>query len=100
VSSNARPVAIVTAGSRGIGRAVVLELAREGHDVGFCFSRDCDAAEETQAEARKFGARILAQRADVTDSSSVRRFVADTERQLGPIDVVVTSAGITRDIRS
>jgi 3-oxoacyl-[acyl-carrier protein] reductase len=97
MTSGARPVALVTGGARGIGRAVVSELAREGYDVAFCHQRASEAAEEAAVNARKHGARVLARVADVTDTASVRQFVADTENDLGPIDVVVTSAGITRD---
>lgn len=97
MNSNARPVALVTGGSRGIGRAVVLELAREGYDVSFCYQRASASAERTEAEARDFGAHVLSRVADVTDSAGIRDFVAETERQLGPVDVLVTSAGITRD---
>lgn len=97
MNSNARPVALVTGGSRGIGRAVVLELAREGYDVSFCHQRASACAEQTEAEAKDFGAHVLSRVADVTDGASIRDFVAETERRLGPIDVLVTSAGITRD---
>jgi 3-oxoacyl-[acyl-carrier protein] reductase len=97
MNSSQRPVALVTGGSRGIGRAVVLELARAGYDIGFCHQRASDAAQRTQAEAADLGAHVLARLADVSDTASVRDFVADTERELGSIDLVVTSAGITRD---
>jgi 3-oxoacyl-[acyl-carrier protein] reductase len=97
MSSDARPVAMVTGGSRGIGRAVVQELAGEGYDIGFCFQKWSDDARETERQAGKQGVQVLAQPADVTDAASIRDFVAKVESRLGPIDVLVTSAGITRD---
>jgi 3-oxoacyl-[acyl-carrier protein] reductase len=92
-----RPVAMVTGGSRGIGRAVVLELAAQGYDIAFCFQRESEAARRTGVQARERGARVLARVADVADGASMRDFVGEAERQLGPVDVLVTSAGITRD---
>lgn len=92
-----RPVALVTGGSRGIGRAVVRELARDGHDVAFCYRACGDAAQEAAKEAEELGARVLARPTDVTDADDVRALVHDVEEQLGPVDVLVTSAGVTRD---
>lgn len=92
-----RPVALVTGGSRGIGRAVVKELARQGHDVAFCYRARSDAAEEVETRARELGARVLAKPADVTDAQEVAGLVCAAEQQLGPVEVLVTSAGITRD---
>lgn len=97
MSENPRPVALVTGGSRGIGRAVVLELASSGYDVSFCYQSRADAAHDVEQEAKERGARVLALPANVADVADVRAFVEATERQLGLIDAVVTSAGITRD---
>lgn len=96
-AATARPVALVSGGSRGIGRAIVQQLADDGFDVAFCYQSRADAAEQVEAEASARGARTLSQQADVTNPASVRAFVGATERELGPVDVVVTSAGITRD---
>lgn len=92
-----RPVALVTGGSRGIGRAVVEELARQGHDIAFCYRTRSDAAEEIEGHAQELGARVLARPVDVTDAGEVSRLVSAAEKQLGPVEVLVTSAGITRD---
>ncbi|MQS09018.1 3-oxoacyl-[acyl-carrier-protein] reductase [Streptomyces alkaliphilus] len=97
MTDNTAPVALVSGGSRGIGRAVVLRLAAEGYDVGFCYRSDEQAALQLEKEAGEFGHRVLAVRVDVTDAESVREWVARTESELGPIDVAVSSAGITRD---
>ncbi|MBB0245802.1 3-oxoacyl-[acyl-carrier-protein] reductase [Streptomyces alkaliphilus] len=97
MTDNTAPVALVSGGSRGIGRAVVLRLAAEGYDVGFCYRSDEQAALQLEKEAGEFGHRVLAVRVDVTDAESVREWVARTESELGPIDLAVSSAGITRD---
>lgn len=90
-------VALVTGGSRGIGRAVVLRLAEEGCDVCFCYVSQPEAADRVAKEASQHGVRAIAVSADVTDPASVRDLVASTQDQLGPIDVVVASAGVARD---
>lgn len=92
-----RPVALVTGGSRGIGRAVVRRLAEDGHDVSFCYRSRSEEAREAEKEAEEHGARVLSQETDVTDPVAVRALVQDTEQRLGPVDVLVTSAGVTRD---
>lgn len=92
-----RPVALVSGGSRGIGRAVVMRLARDGFDVAFCYRSDSEAAEKVEREATEAGARVIAHPADVADSAQSRDFVARAEDALGPLAAVVTAAGITRD---
>jgi 3-oxoacyl-[acyl-carrier protein] reductase len=93
----ARKVALITGGSRGIGRAVVLRLARDGFDVAFCFRSDADAAKAVAGEATGLGARVMSAQVDVTSSAEVRNFVAEVEADLAPVDAVITAAGITRD---
>ncbi|MFI9051729.1 3-oxoacyl-[acyl-carrier-protein] reductase [Streptomyces sp. NPDC053427] len=92
-----RRVALVSGGSRGIGRAAVLRLAHDGFDVSFCYRSNAEMAESLQKELDHLPVRTLAVQADVADGDAVRAWVARTERELGPIEVVVTSAGITRD---
>ncbi|WP_131737016.1 3-oxoacyl-ACP reductase FabG [Actinomadura roseirufa] len=95
--TKSRKVALVSGGSRGIGRAVVLKLAEDGFDVGFCYHSDEPAAARVAEEARAFGGRALPVRADVSKGEEMRAWVGRAEEVLGPIEVVVTSAGITRD---
>lgn len=97
MSDTDRPVALVTGGSRGIGRAIVTRLSRDGFDVSFCYQSNAEAAELLAKECRETGARVFASRVDVADREQAQAFVDDTERELGAIHAVVTNAGITRD---
>jgi 3-oxoacyl-[acyl-carrier protein] reductase len=90
-------VALVTGGSRGIGRATVLSLARAGHPVGFCFASDDAGADETSRQAAAEGLPVVAVRADVAEAKAVDGAFEAVERELGPITVLVNNAGITRD---
>ncbi|MFF8402560.1 3-oxoacyl-[acyl-carrier-protein] reductase [Streptomyces sp. NPDC014846] len=89
--------ALVSGGSRGIGRAVVLRLARDGHRVAFCYQNPSEAVQSLEKEAAELGATVVGRQVDVTDAAAVRAWVQDTERELGPVDLVVNSAGIVRD---
>ncbi|WP_049572545.1 3-oxoacyl-[acyl-carrier-protein] reductase [Streptomyces sp. SBT349] len=90
-------VAVITGGTRGIGRATVQRLARDGFDVAFCYQSNEEAALTLSKEVAELGVRVLARQADVTDRGAVRAFVEEVEEQLGPVGLAVTSAGITRD---
>ncbi|MGH3752250.1 MAG: 3-oxoacyl-[acyl-carrier-protein] reductase [Pseudonocardiaceae bacterium] len=90
-------VALISGGSRGIGRAAARRLAADGFDIGFCYASNVDAAAELEKEVVGLGRRAFAKQADVTDADAVRAFASETESALGPIEVVVTSAGITKD---
>ncbi|MET7302461.1 3-oxoacyl-ACP reductase FabG [Embleya sp. NPDC005575] len=97
MADDGRKVALVSGGSRGIGRATVLQLAREGFDTSFCYRSDVSAAHEVQSLAKELGARCLAVPVDVADGDSVRAWLAETEAKLGPVEVAVTCAGVTHD---
>ena len=88
--------AIVTGGSRGIGRAIALKLAAGGADVAVC-SRTPEAAEAVAAEIEKLGVRALAQRTDVSDSEQAETLVKAAQQTFGRLDILVNNAGITRD---
>jgi NAD(P)-dependent dehydrogenase (short-subunit alcohol dehydrogenase family) len=85
-------VAIVTGSGRGIGRAIAQELAKVGAAVAVV-ARSEDQLTETMALIEGEGGRAIALPADVTDQHAVERAVAETERQLGPVDLLVNNAG-------
>ena len=87
-------VALITGSSRGIGRGVALELAREGWDICVNYIHRQAAAEEVVAQIRSMGRRAIAVQADVADSSAVFSMVRQAEAELGPISLLVNNAGI------
>lgn len=89
--------AIVTGGSRGIGRACVLALAAEGADVVFIYQNSEQAADELVGEAKEPGHTVRAMQADVRDGARAREIVEQLEEEWGHIDILVNSAGIVRD---
>lgn len=90
-------VALVTGGSRGIGKSCALELAKAGYDVVVNYVGNEEAANNTVAELKKLGAKASALRFDVTDKDAVEKAVASVVEDFGRIDVLVNNAGITRD---
>jgi 3-oxoacyl-[acyl-carrier protein] reductase len=90
-------VAVVTGGSRGIGRSVALTLADAGFSVGVNYAANSDAADEVVEEIEKAGGAATAVRADVGDEAEVGEMFATVREQLGPVAVLVNNAGITRD---
>jgi 3-oxoacyl-(acyl-carrier-protein) reductase len=90
-------VALVTGGSRGIGRAIALGLAAEGADVAIDYHHSREAAEAVVNEAVKFGVRAKAYQADVANADQVDALVAAVLNDLGPVQILVNDAGITRD---
>jgi 3-oxoacyl-[acyl-carrier protein] reductase len=90
-------VAVVTGGSRGIGRATAIALAGRGFAVAIGYRVDLAAAQAAVDEITAAGGRALAIRADVTVREQVVALIATAERELGPIDALIANAGITRD---
>jgi 3-oxoacyl-[acyl-carrier protein] reductase len=90
-------VALVTGGSRGIGRAAAESLAREGASVAIVAGRDMAAAEETAAALRELCGETLALQADVSVAAQVDQLFSATLERFGRLDVLVNNAGITRD---
>ncbi len=89
--------AVVTGGSRGIGRAIAVRLAEQGADVCFSFSRNQVAADETAAAITALGRRALPVQADVTDPAAAEALIKAATGEFGKIDILVNNAGITRD---
>jgi 3-oxoacyl-[acyl-carrier protein] reductase len=90
-------IAIVTGGSRGIGRAIVLRLAGQGADVAFSYRGNQAAAQETAAAVEALGRRALAVQGDVSDPVAAEAVVAAALAAFGRVDILVNNAGITRD---
>jgi 3-oxoacyl-[acyl-carrier protein] reductase len=87
-------VALVSGGSRGLGRAAALALARAGADVAVNYVRDAKAAREVASRCEELGVRAGAVKADVSSSAEVKRLFAGVERQFGRLDILVANAGI------
>jgi len=90
-------VALVTGGTRGIGRAVVRSLSREGADCAFTYTRNRELAESLAGEIRSTGRRALPVQVDVRDFEGTRLLVQRVREELGGLDILVNNAGITRD---
>jgi 3-oxoacyl-[acyl-carrier protein] reductase len=89
--------AIVTGGSRGIGRAIVLLLAAEGVDVTFYYRDNADAANDVVAAGAAAGTKIAALKVDVRDSAACAAAAETVADRCGRIDILVNNAGVTRD---
>ena len=87
--------ALITGGGTGVGRATALDLARRGCSVAVNYSRSADDAEQTAADARALGVRALAVQADVADDAQCRSLVETAVAELGRLDALVQSAGVT-----
>ncbi|MCI0425005.1 MAG: 3-oxoacyl-[acyl-carrier-protein] reductase [Actinobacteria bacterium] len=90
-------VALVTGGSRGLGRAMALRLAGSGHRVAVNYAQRRDAAEEVVAKIVSDGGEAIAVGGDVSDPDDVAAIFAEIEDRLGPVAILVNNAGITRD---
>ena len=88
--------AIVTGGSRGIGRAIALMYAKEGADILVNYHSNDAAAKETVAEIEKLGRRGVAVAADVANYNSAQNMVEECVKQLGGVDIVVNNAGVSK----
>ncbi|MGH2512188.1 MAG: 3-oxoacyl-[acyl-carrier-protein] reductase [Candidatus Limnocylindrales bacterium] len=89
--------AIVTGGSRGIGRAIALRLAQQGADVTFSYRGNAAAAAETVAGIEGLGRQAIAQQGDVTDPAAAESLVKAALEARGKVDILVNNAGVTRD---
>jgi len=89
-------VALVTGGSRGIGRAIALRLAAAGADIALC-ARSVEAAEAVGKEIEALGRRCLVRRVDVAESAQADELIKEVVGELGSLYALVNNAGITRD---
>lgn len=90
-------VALVTGGSRGLGRAMAIRLAEAGHRVAVNYANNADAAEKVVAGIEERGGEAVSLQADVSQADQVERLFEEAGERLGPVSVLVNNAGITRD---
>ena len=86
-------VAVITGGSKGIGRAIALAYAEAGAAVAVC-ARHAEALDQVAADVSALGARVHAAQCDVSNDAQVQALVASVESELGPVDILVNNAGI------
>lgn len=89
--------AVVTGGSRGIGRAIAVSLAAEGAKVAVIYAGNAAAAEETLSLIKEQGGEAVAMQCDVADDAAVSDMINAVKEQFGSVDILVNNAGITRD---
>ena len=89
--------AIVTGGTRGIGRAIVVELAQRGADVAFNYAKSAEAADALKSEIEALGVRALSLQCDVGNTAAAAEMVQQVKDTFGRVDYLVNNAGITRD---
>lgn len=92
-----KQTAIVTGGSRGIGRAVAVRLAKDGMNLVINYRGNSAAAEETELLCRELGAEVLLVQGDVSRAEDCEKLAAQAKEAFGRVDVLVNNAGITRD---
>lgn len=89
--------ALVTGGSRGIGRAIALAMAEEGANVAILYAGNETAAAQTVQEAEAFGVKAISYRCDVSSEQAVKETVDQVLKDFGRVDILVNNAGIVRD---
>lgn len=89
--------AIVTGATRGIGKAIALELAKRGANIAFNYSKSAEEAEKLKSEIETFGVKTFVEQCDVANTEAAAEFVKKAAAELGTIDFLINNAGITRD---
>ncbi len=90
-------IALVTGGSRGIGKEIALALAKEGNNIAISYGTNSEGAMEVVNEIKAYGVDGIAVKADVSVSEDVKNLIKTVEDKLGTIDILVNNAGITKD---
>lgn len=90
-------IALVTGGSRGIGKAIALRFAQEGADVAFTYLSNKAAADATEKELAQYGKKVRAYASDASNFETAHELVKQVIEEFGRIDILVNNAGITRD---
>ncbi len=90
-------IAIITGGTRGIGRAITLALCNEGADCAFTYASRKDLAESLTKEIEDMGRRVISAQVDVRDYEGTKDFVDSVKGAFGKLDILINNAGITRD---
>ena len=89
-------VALITGASRGIGRAIAIELAKNGALISINYNSNIKSAKETQNLVNEMGVKSIIFKANISKEQEVKRLIKSTENKLGPIDLLVTNAGIAK----
>ena len=90
-------IAVVTGGSRGIGRAICMKLAQEGASVAFLYASNTESAQQTLAELKALNVKAACYRCDVSDFAAVSAVFGEIVKDFGTVDILVNNAGITCD---
>ncbi len=90
-------IAVVTGGTRGIGKQIILSLANQGYDIATNYRTDNQDLEDLKSEVQNIGVQIFTYQCDVSDYSKVEEFIKEVVSKFGKIDVLVNNAGITKD---
>ncbi len=90
-------VALITGASRGIGRVIAETMAKAGYDIAICYSGNESAAQETISLCKKYGVQAIYVNADVSNADDVANMFSEVKSLLGPVNVLVNNAGITKD---
>ena len=91
-------VAFITGATRGIGKQIAIEFAKDGYDIAFNYRKENEELENTKKEIEKIGVQILAVKGDVANFEDCENFVKQVIERFGQIDVLVNNAGITKDM--